>query len=209
MIRGGLLEKVLRNLRELIRTRNELKRKEPIVSFCVTVMTSTLHEVDKIVELSDELGLSPPYFQSLEAKEDYSRFYTQKLLNEIPSEEMMLPVRAWETKHRKWRVSNNISNYYDELWKNWDQPGCAFVARSMYIEHSGDVTPCCMIKDHNHPRIGNALKEDLSGLWHNTQRILINTNLANGISPSFCKDCVVVKDMEAQGLLSHNKETKD
>ncbi len=198
MIRGGLFEKVIYNVNELVRTRNELGSKRPDVSFAVTVLASTFPELDKIVELSDKMGLNPPHFQALQAKHDYTRHYTKELMADIPPPEMAKAIRALEEHLDKRRQRDNIRSYFDELSSGWQGDGCPYVGTSLYVEYTGDLTPCCMIKDHNHPLVGNALKQPINTLWHAPNRININTEITAGRVPDSCRGCFIVRGLEAR-----------
>jgi radical SAM protein with 4Fe4S-binding SPASM domain len=191
--RGGSLDRVLDNVRALVQQRDARGRSEPDVSLTVTVLTTTVHEIESIKQLSRQLGLSPPHFQALQRKPASARFYPIDLLKQVPSEEELAPVRQRMREQRQWREAHGLRNDDDELWSDWNGPGCAFVSRSLYIEHTGHVTPCCMIKDHDRPSIGNRAEQPAAEIWHARARTGINAALDHWRVPDVCRGCPVVE----------------
>ncbi len=149
----GDYDRVMENLRELIRRRNLRQQKTPVIEWQYIVMKHNEHEIPEAERLAKEIGV------------DKLRF---------------IPVgMPYEVKNRKeiadrWfptGVSGRIeSSHEEQQFGQADKPGpCFYLYRSMVINPDGGVSPCCVVyqKNRDFAQLSFDQQPDVQAVWNN------------------------------------------
>mgnify|MGYP000163558011 CR=1 FL=1 len=65
---------------------------------------------------------------------------------------------------RRLRAAGREHGVQIEVDLKWDRPRCQEPSRKIYVDHKGQVTPCCRI--HHEVVVGNLLDEGLDRVWY-------------------------------------------
>jgi len=147
--RGGNLEHVLDNLRELIRYKRAVGSPTPAVEWQFIVMKHNEHQMDDVRRLAAEIGVDRVRFTSAGMPFD-------DLKNEALAAEW-LPDNP-DYRNYDPAIMNEKGYLYEEK--------CFYLYRAMTVNPRGEVAPCCAIH-HEHWDFGNLLDAPLAEVWNN------------------------------------------
>jgi MoaA/NifB/PqqE/SkfB family radical SAM enzyme len=193
-IRGGKLAKVLRNLEALMAERRERGLDRPVVGFSVTVLQSTLGQLDEIFALYDRLGLDGGItVQPLQQMDTYSRHYGDDIAaEELDARQAEDIFNAFFSNARLRGIEakkSKVGGFYVELMDGW-RPAkrtCPYLEQGLYVNRNGEATACCMIKDTDAYGLGTIGETPLSEMI--AKRDAMKAELATGQIPEPCQGC--------------------
>ena len=145
---GGHFQQVFNNLKALVEIKRRRRSAFPLVEWQFLVMRHNEHEIPKVRELAEELGIDLVTFGAISLSEaPYDGTYDQKLAAE------WLPQHHLQYRHRY-----GTESFYDGP--------CFFLWESLTINWDGGVAPCCVLDD---PMMdfGNTLNESIPSIWNN------------------------------------------
>jgi MoaA/NifB/PqqE/SkfB family radical SAM enzyme len=190
----GDLEKVLRGIKRLRRFRDENGYKYPKIALKGTLFDYSEHELLNIVELAKEYGAEIfESFQTLNQKTSYLEIYPEEHAGQFAA-----IGRVAQTIVQDSRRAKNLLKPFEDfaaeegiefggqerpngLRKNCDE-------RYTYALLSGDITPCCQIKDPIDPN-WNLVHHSLDDIYKDRNYENVRFNLWNGLFPSYCEGC--------------------
>lgn len=190
-------DKVLSNLKSLVRKRNEAKSSLMIaVSF--VILSQNIHELASFIELAENLGI------------DRVRFFFDTA--NLPSDSKVVEdslKKAWEkfeSRHAKveglvcfyryycWK--KKISNIFKEKADDLEsQAPCLAPWNSLYIDHTGQVQSCCM----SSIVLGNLNDNSLEELINNRPAITFRKAMSKG-NFRYCQPTCAVITNPSYGL---------
>lgn len=147
--RGGNLEHVLRNVKELVAYKKQTGRRTPVLEWQFIVMKHNQHQMDEARRLAAELGVDTLRFTGAGLMFDELKNVElgEQWLSDLPE------FRGYEPKtmrDRGW--------LYDEK--------CFYLWRAMTVNPRGEVAPCCAIS-HAKYDFGNLVESSLDEVWNN------------------------------------------
>ncbi len=176
---NGDLNKVLENVKNLVKTKKKLKTKNPLIRWQFLVMKHNEHEIEEIKKLAKELEVDNLELKTVQiySKEDINNF---------------LPKNP---KYRRYKIEGNnfelkfgIKNRCRRIWTN------------AVVNWDGEVAICCFDKDVEY-KIGNIKETPLSKLWKNEKiQIIRNQILKDRKEIPICRNC-------GEGIKLRIKET--
>lgn len=195
-LRGGLLDKVVDGLRQLVRVRAARGLRRPAVGLAVTVLRDTLGELPDFVALYRRLGLDGGInIQPLNPMPGYSRHYDAFLSSQMMSDGEL---RAHVERLRAEPVHGiaidgtaSSRGFFDLLFAGF-QPGkrsCPWLERGAFVTADGWVTPCCTIKDGERAGFGRVGPADAPR--REAARAAMAAELRAGRTPEACTGCAV------------------
>jgi MoaA/NifB/PqqE/SkfB family radical SAM enzyme len=197
-IRGGILEKVTRNLEHLIHERSRRGLERPVVGLSVTVLQQTKDRLPGILALYRRLGLDGGItLNPLQKMKTYFRHYDEAMQREVLSEDESADV--WlrfisDSAVRKIQSSRGATRgFYDELMDGWrpSQRTCPWLERGLYVHRDGQATACCMVKDTARYSLGRIGVDDPTQVLERRERM--RAQLAAGETPEACSGCELVR----------------
>lgn len=192
----GDLSKVLEGIGRLTAYRNANGYKYPLIGLKGTLFTHTQDEMPAIVAEAKSRGVDMiESFQSLNPKESYVKIYPADklaLLKDSPQiaekivqsySKVSLPFIGEFAEREKMAISNNGS-------RNGLRPNCD--EEWIYSLLSGDVTPCCQIKQPMDEK-WNIFNHSIESILSNQHYENVRFNLWNGIFLKTCDGCSKTK----------------
>ncbi|MDD5570017.1 MAG: radical SAM/SPASM domain-containing protein, partial [Bacteroidales bacterium] len=142
--KGGSLEKVIEGIENIVKVKNELKRKNPFVVLQFLVFSHNENEISEIKNLAKKLNVNKLEFKSAQIYD----FEKGNIL--IPSNEKY---SRYKKVGEKYFIKNKLRNKCFRLWTNpvvtWD----------------GRVLPCCFDKDAEY-KSGNLKENTFKEIWN-------------------------------------------
>jgi hypothetical protein len=193
-IRGGSLAKVIRGIETLVAARDAKGADRPAVGLALTVFRSLEHELPRIAELYDRLGLDGGLaLQGLNRMDAYARRYDEALAAETftRSEEQAM----WARLQADPQVGPLLEpgahpGFWDALLEGFDpgQRRCPWLERAAYVGFNGAVKACCLMKD-DRSAFGYVGVNDPVQL--DEGRDEMRRMLRDGEVPSWCNGCEI------------------
>lgn len=143
--RGGDFNRVVKNIKLLVKRRKELEKKNPKLRWQFIVNCYNEHEVEKAKNLARKIGVDQITFDT--------RF---KLIGHMFHSYDKKEAEKWLPKGTKYFLDPlyTLNRHCDSLWQ------------LLTVNYDGGVSPCCGIDDAKSD-FGNLLKERLTDLWNN------------------------------------------
>jgi len=184
--RGGDLAAVLRNLRELLRYRNEIGSRTPTVEWQFLVMKHNEHQMEEARRLSSDVGVDRLRFTAAGLPFD-------ELVNMDLAAQWLPENPAYHTYHPS--TIDRQGYLYDER--------CFYLYRAMTINPDGGVAPCCAVY-HGDSDFGNLVEDSLDDVWNNghyrSSRALFSHRESEDRVDTICGRCPLFK-YESRGAI--------
>jgi radical SAM protein with 4Fe4S-binding SPASM domain len=146
--KGGDLDRVIRGIRQVVRTKKRLRSSRPYIELQFLIMRHNQHQIEDFRRLAKELGVDKISLKTLQV--------------ETPQQaRLYLPRRS---AHRRYRLRNGTVQLKGGLRNN-----CRWIWFCPVINSDGTVCPCCFDKDNLFP-LGNVFNSHhLKDIWHGTR----------------------------------------
>jgi len=143
---GGSFEKVIENLKLILRKKEEMKKKNPEVVWQFLIMRHNEHEIEKAKQMAKELKVR---IRLLPARADMG-------------EEIFLSDEEKKIKYSNW-LSDKFSKYRRKFFKK----SCAFLYTQLIVNWNGSVSSCCGVYPEKYD-FGNVFLEGGAiKVWNN------------------------------------------
>lgn len=191
---NGRLQQVLRGITRLRKFRDANGYRFPKIGLKGTLFESTEGELPEIAEKARAHGVEVfESFQPLNAMESYVKIYPRNQLDELKSAGRVAGAIDRDSKQAL-RILQSTADFcaeegielFGEPLRNPLRRNCD--EQWIYALLSGDVTPCCQIKNPISPRwnlFENTIEEILADPEYENLRF----NLWNGLFPQYCAGC--------------------
>lgn len=190
-IRGGRLKDVTSGIRALIEERNRQRLEKPVIDFAVTVLSSTVSSYPKIVNLYRDLNMDGGInTQLLQRMESYTSQYSEELSSETVSEESFTQFKALRATGEEEIGQPKKVGFYKELFADHSRESntCPWLEKGVFINLSGDMSPCCKIKNADKYGYGNLEDGDVVKKYHHLRNEM-RSQLHRGEVPPACVGC--------------------
>jgi len=177
--RGSDFDKLIYNISRLVRLR-DLRNRNLIIKFWVTVMNNNLNEIEDIIRFASELGVDGIYFQRLQHKYDYRLNYAGNFASDP---ETGLNFTRKQFMRRFGRIAREYGIPVGFSGK------CLWPWMGIFINAKGFVTPCCVINDYEKYSPGNILYQDLKNIWNHKSYYAVRSAVAGKNTIQCCQDC--------------------
>lgn len=169
--KGGDFKKLLKSIHFLVEEKKRLKRNFPYIKLQFIIMKHNEHEISKIKELSQKIGVDELVFKTVGIMDYFSKEDIKKYL---PANKKYSRYNLEENK-----VVSKVGV------RNW----CDFLWSEMVINWDGTIVPCCF--DMNNSFVfGNAFSDNTKKIWNNQKYINFRkTILTNKKNLPLCKNC--------------------
>lgn len=190
----GKLGKIWQGIRNLRDYRDSNGFSYPKISLKGTLFENTKDQLPGIVDKAQENGVEIfESFQPLNPMRNYVHIYPKEKLGELGNIETVQSRIDLDSQYANKKLQpfkefcrdENIELYSavntNHLVKNCNETW-------IYSLLSGDITPCCQIKNPPSPN-WNIFKEDIKKIMADTEYENMRFNLWNGIFPEYCAGC--------------------
>jgi len=153
------LERILNNIKLLVKAKTAIKSEYPIITVSYMLTTQSIHELPQAVKTALDLGVDD--------------FYTTNLDNVFSEEANKSKLFSWDGEgiDRYQELINNAEKYaldHDFSFRTYplklqeEKAVCDLnPAKMIFITSNGDVTPCTYLGRHINPRFYKGQKIDL------------------------------------------------
>jgi MoaA/NifB/PqqE/SkfB family radical SAM enzyme len=176
----GKFDRVMHNMRELIRRRNERGLKYPVVEWQFIVMRHNEHEVDLAEKIADEYGV------------DLLRFIPVGLPYDFADRKTLQ--KEWFPTTLSGRVDG--AEHEEQTFGQGHKPGaCFYLYRSMVVNSDGGVSPCCVVyqRDRDFADLDAEPDLDVMRIFNNdmykSARSLFSPQKVEGRCRTVCDGC--------------------
>jgi radical SAM protein with 4Fe4S-binding SPASM domain len=144
---GGNLEKVLEGARNIVKWKQELKSKTPLVVFQFLVVRHNEHQIEEVKRIAKEIGVDDVWLKTAQVY-DYEN-----------DPNGLIPTNARYSRYKKNSEGKMVfkGNNANHCWRLWHDP---------VITWDGTVVPCCFDKDARH-KLGSLHQQSFRELWQN------------------------------------------
>ncbi len=149
---GGNFDEVIRNIKLLVRTRDNLRKTKPFIEIQFIVMKHNEKEIKEMEELCSGLGVDGLFIEKLRLD---------------MREELIVPDAYSIDKFREWLPKQgecSLFNYSTKNRKN-NKKICSWLWTSTVINWDGSIVPCCGVYDV-HYDFGNIFKDGFKKVWN-------------------------------------------
>lgn len=201
-IRGGRFEKVKSGIEILAQERKQRGLKYPKIGLAVTVLKKTMDAMPPIFEIYRANQLDAGIFiQPLQKMAAYTDVYDEEMKRELLSHEDLMQYHenlyAIEGMQPLLKGKKNVSAFYRGLAKSLrnGERGCPWLLHGTFVSFTGDVMPCCTIKDPQYA-LGHITHTSLTDL--NQARLTMNDQITQGRVPKSCTGCGLANRVAGQ-----------
>jgi radical SAM protein with 4Fe4S-binding SPASM domain len=195
--RPGQFDRVVGNLRGLLRVRSELGAATPRVQLVFVAMRRNVAELPRLVALAGDLGVDEVWVQNLShVFDDTDPAGAYSEIRSYAEEEALfeagdrrLAARAFTTA-RAAADRNGVALRLPRMEAREPDPrGCAWPFEGAYVTHRGDVQPCCMVMGSDRALMGNVREQPFDLVWAAAPYREFRAALAGGEPPAVCRGC--------------------
>jgi radical SAM protein with 4Fe4S-binding SPASM domain len=199
--RGGRLETVVRNLRDLVDARAEAGRAAPWVQMNTVLMRANHRELEALVRLAVDIGVDRLWVQGLSHE-----------FSDVGDDATFVEIRGWtERQQLSTAEVDGLAAWAAGLARELDldlrlpesaagpvrrgagERGCDWPWRSAYVNHDGTLQPCCMLMGRHRGEMGNVFAQPISELWHGPEYAELRAGLLSPTPPAICQGCAVYR----------------
>ncbi len=143
--KGGDLDRVLRGIGRLVRTKKRLHSSRPFIELQFLIMKHNEHEIESFRSMAKRLGVNRISLKTLQVET-------------LSEARRFLPRRR---SYRRYHVENGTIRLRGKLGHH-----CRWIWFCPVINSDGTVCPCCFDKDNQIP-LGNAFdSQPMNDIWH-------------------------------------------
>jgi radical SAM protein with 4Fe4S-binding SPASM domain len=196
-------DKVLRNLRRLMKARIAAQSALPHVRLVAVVMRQNLAELPALVRLASHEGAESLSVQQLchdfgesslpERYKPMRAFIDQQSLpgeNRTRIDAVFDEARA---EARRLNIELRLPNL-EPRHHAPEVPGrerCDWPWRGSYISYDGKAMPCCMVATPDRINFGDMAREGVAAVWNNAAYREFRERLSSPTPPEVCRSCAV------------------
>lgn len=168
---GGNMNTVIKSVENLVRAKQELKSKTPVIVAQFLAFNYNEHQIKEFKKLAFSKGVNKVEVKTAQ-------------IYEVEKKVDMLPSNGNLSRY-KVQVDGSVKlkgNARNRCWKHWS---------SAVITWDGRVAPCCFDKDVKNT-FGNVIRKDISKIWNNSeynvfrQKVLLNKDQID-----ICSNCPI------------------
>ena len=187
-IRGsGVYEKVI----ETIRSLNELKEKhsseKPVLRIGTVITKRNYRDLDKIVELVAELGITAINFSVLIEWDTNKELW----MRDVDKKEITTALEKTKKACKAFGIQSNISSIIEYGLFEHEKPRFCFAPWEMaFINASGDVMACCTLASLYENLLGNIKETGFTKIWFGPKMEKFRSRIKNSNFPGDCNKCI-------------------
>lgn len=212
-IRGGNLNQVLKNIKQLVEMRNNNNSSMPYVGFAVTVLKETKNDLRQIFKNYQELGMDggiiiQPLNEMSSHKKNYGDAVNNQALDDYDLKDIDQELENNETLKEIRKNKRLDLTFFEDLRKNFnqEQDGCPWLRRSMFINFLGYAMPCSMVKNMDLYSFGHMGKDSRESILEKREKMreqILSRNI-----PGECKNCRTLDSHYKPGKMYQHQKTK-
>ena len=192
-------DRVVANVRRLVRLERGRSRSAPRVSLWFTASRANLDELLAFVRLADDLGVDEVYVQrlvfnglGLATAENALHGRLQRQEQEVLDQAQEL-ARGLGVALRASGLTTPLASLKGEMSSPRPWAGCQRPWTLSYVTANGNVLPCCIspwvARDYQALILGNALAEPFADIWNGERYRRFRIDFESESPPDPCRGC--------------------
>jgi radical SAM protein with 4Fe4S-binding SPASM domain len=153
---NGDFDKVLRNIKLLVKTRDSMNKKRPFIELAFIIMNYNQHEIERFKELAISLKVDRVYYKTMTP-------FTEE-------ENKYLPDKKYHG-YGQGKLSPDIK-----------VDTCIMPFEAVLISSTGDVYPCGFARALNKLKYGNIYSNSIKEIWNSKEAALLRSRIKENIS---------------------------
>lgn len=194
--RGGKFDRVVENIRNLVRLRKEQgDGRTPMLTVWMVGTKDNIHEFPQLIRLAKELGVDKVYLQhhlNFWGTTEYQKDMAQYAINREDTDS-----HYTREVERILAESRNIAKtlgmpltVYTGNTLFQDQK-CGWPWTSAYISADGFVVPCCIVANPQVMQMGNLFHQKFADIWNSQKYRAFRKLFMDRKPPKMCNGCYV------------------
>jgi len=168
--KGAKWEIVLDNIKTLIKLKKEMNSKRPYVSLQMVVTKDNEKEIEKFMELANDLEVDDAYVKTLYTYDTGSKEFSKKLRKLIPTKESLKRCSV-------------------------DREKACQVNKRFVVLSDGNCIVCCFDEDSRYP-MGNFKDKDFIEIWDSKKYKSFRNSKTKFTKSPMCSKCGCVGEMD-------------
>lgn len=144
---GGDFNKVMNNLKLLLKKREELNRSNPYISWQFLVFRHNEHEIEQVKKMGQDLGVD-----------------NVGITKAFIGDKDWIPLNEEYSHYRRAEIKDD--KYTSRHFKFPEEKFCNWPWEAIVINPNGSVSPCCSVEDEKDD-FGNILANPFKEIWNN------------------------------------------
>jgi radical SAM protein with 4Fe4S-binding SPASM domain len=199
---GASLEHAVRNIRGLVAAKAAAGTDAPRLTFVFVAMRRNLHELPDVVRLAADVGVPNVSVQNLShdfadtaADPAYAAIATFTAGEALWADDAVSAGAVFD-EARCVAEELGVHLHLPRLSidgarrpRSAGEPGCDWPWRAAYVNHDGQVQPCCMVMGADRASFGNALADGFPAVWAGEEASSFRAALLTDSPPDVCAGC--------------------
>lgn len=197
---GSNLQRVARNVKELVATKARLGAARPRLSLVFVAMRRNLHELPAVVALAAEWGVMRLWVQNLSHSfADTGGADEYREISRFTADEALWAGDGGQVdevfEHARRRAdAEGVELRLPKVESPPERravgaPGCDWPWRSGYVTHEGRLQPCCMVMGADRAVLGDLRRESFPVAWRGVDYEAFRQALLGDEAPEVCQGC--------------------
>jgi radical SAM protein with 4Fe4S-binding SPASM domain len=178
-IRGkDFFDQIIRSICDINYFTKDKQKRNPKFGAHFVVQHDNFREINDIIQIAHKNDFINLLFLPLEL-ESLDSELANKLIGDLTKNKLYDAIQSGNILSRKLGVNTNLNIWlrdFDKIWMKYEMNmtkpfslrPCVRPWVSLYIDHNGDITPCCLMTyGAGKLVIGNIYKEDFRAIWNN------------------------------------------
>jgi radical SAM protein with 4Fe4S-binding SPASM domain len=174
---------LLNNIRDLIKARNRSELSKPVVALNYVIQKANRESIAEFISMAANLSVDEIHFKFLSP---FGNKNKRKELGISLLERKNL-IRTIDDELK--RYSNSFSKVHiprqQSMRRSMGRPFCILPWSSIFINHNGDINPCCF----SEKKVGSLKDDNLSGIWNGKNYKSFRQKISIGDLPQECIKC--------------------
>ena len=170
---GGDYNKVIENLKVLIKKKRELGKSNPHITWQFLVFRHNEHEIEDVKRFGNHLGVDHV-----------------GITNAFIGDKDWIPLNDKYSNYKKEEINED---YTSKHFKEPQRAGCNWLWEAVAINPNGSVSPCCSVEDEKDD-FGSVFQQPFKEIWNNeryrkARGYIKHRNAAEPESDNICLKC--------------------
>lgn len=171
---GGDLNKVMGNLKLLLKKRKELKKSNPYICWQFLVFRHNEHEIEQVKKIGQDLGVD-----------------VVGITKAFIGNKDWIPLNEEYSHYKREEIKND--EYTSEHFKSPEERFCNWPWETVVINPNGSVSPCCSVEDEKDD-FANIFESSFRKIWNGDKYMQARRFIKNKREPekgqsNICFDC--------------------
>lgn len=192
--RGSNFDKVITNIKNAVKIKKELWKKDPYLRMVFTATKRNIEEFPEFLKLASSLGMDEvKLLYAIAYHENFvkdSLFFNKELANRIFDEAEKVAKKLGLKLTLPDRFSEGKKVFHKPCYRPWEE---------VYIQCDGTLRACCF----NDDLMGDLNKESFENIWNNRKFQEFRKRINSNKPPETCKNCQHYRHINVNKLESH------